>query len=272
MKLTVLAVLMLAVAAVAAAQHPDQKGSKDHPLFTRMPNTYIWRYEEKDFDVYQFRQANGEKLPVEGKKTVIGYAFPAEVKPVPSALQISRNYTNAIAKAGGMMVGPSTQITPTTMKIVQGDKEAWAEIHFESEREFVLTIVEKGEMKQEITAGDLLSSLETAGRVALYINFETGKATLQPDAAAIIDQIVVALRNTPALRVSIEGHTDNVGGAAANQQLSTARANAVMAAIVAKGIAAARLSAAGLGQTKPITDNATEDGRAKNRRVELVKK
>src|SRR6185503_14928905 len=193
MKLTVLAAVLLACAASVAAQKPDVKGSKDHPLFSRMPGTHIWRYEEKEFDVHNFRQADGQRLAVEGKKTVIGYAFPAEMKPSPSQLQISRNYTNAIAKAGGMMIGPSTQISPTTMKLVKDNKEIWAAIDFESEKEYVLTIVEKGEMKQDITAGDLLSSLETAGRIALYINFETGKATLQPDAAAIIDQIVIAL-------------------------------------------------------------------------------
>ena len=142
MKLTVLAALFLAFAATTAAQRPDVEGSKDHPLFSRMPNTYIWRYEEKEFDVHQFRQANGERLPVGGKKTVIGYAFPAEMKPSPSRLQISRNYTNAIAREGGRMVGPLTQISPTTMKLVLGDKEVWAAIDFESEKEFVLTIVE----------------------------------------------------------------------------------------------------------------------------------
>ena len=98
------------------------------------------------------------------------------------------------------------------------------------------------------------------------------KADIKADGQGVIDEIATALRNTPALKVGIEGHTDNVGAAAPNLKLSEARAQAVMAALVAKGIAAARLSAAGFGQTRPIADNAAEDGRAKNRRVELVKK
>ena len=69
----------------------------------------------------------------------------------------------------------------------------------------------------------------------------------------------------------MEGHTDNQGSAAANQALSEKRAQAVVAWLTAHGIPATRLSAKGFGQTKPLIDNGTEDGRAKNRRVELVK-
>jgi len=75
----------------------------------------------------------------------------------------------------------------------------------------------------------------------------------------------------PALKLSIEGHTDNAGNAGHNKTLSMDRAKSVMQAAVKQGIAAGRLSAQGMGQERPIADNRTEDGRAKNRRVELVK-
>jgi outer membrane protein OmpA-like peptidoglycan-associated protein len=159
------------------------------------------------------------------------------------------------------------------MKLVKEDGgEVWAYLWNENADEYGLVIVEKEEMKQEVTASSMLSALETTGRIALYINFDTGKADIQPASMPVIDEVVSLLRNNKQLNVAIEGHTDNVGGAAANQALSEARAKAVMAAIVAKGVGAARLSAAGFGQTKPIDDNATEAGRAKNRRVELVKR
>ena len=83
--------------------------------------------------------------------------------------------------------------------------------------------------------------------------------------------IVKLLRNNPSLSLAVEGHTDNIGTPAYNKKLSDARAKSVMAAVTADGIEARRLKAAGHGQEKPITDNGSEEGRAKNRRVELVK-
>jgi outer membrane protein OmpA-like peptidoglycan-associated protein len=79
------------------------------------------------------------------------------------------------------------------------------------------------------------------------------------------------LNQNPDLKISIEGHTDNVGTPQSNQILSESRAKSVMNALVSKGISAGRLKYKGWGQTKPIADNASEDGKAKNRRVEIVK-
>ena len=76
----------------------------------------------------------------------------------------------------------------------------------------------------------------------------------------------------PEMKIEVGGHTDNVGSADANLKLSRERAQAVMAALAERGVAAGRLTAKGYGQTVPVADNRTEDGRAKNRRVELVKK
>jgi len=86
-----------------------------------------------------------------------------------------------------------------------------------------------------------------------------------------LGEIVKLLQQNPDLKLRVEGHTDNQGNAAANQSLSEKRAQAVVAWLTAHGVEAGRLTAKGLGQTKPVEDNSTEDGRAKNRRVELVK-
>jgi outer membrane protein OmpA-like peptidoglycan-associated protein len=130
----------------------------------------------------------------------------------------------------------------------------------------------KEAMKQDVTASNLLDALNRDGHIALYINFDTGKATIKPKSKPIITQIVEMLKANQGLMVSVEGHTDNVGTPASNKTLSDQRAKTVVAAIVAQGIDAKRLSALGHGQDKPIADNKTEEGRAKNRRVELVKK
>jgi len=130
----------------------------------------------------------------------------------------------------------------------------------------------KEAMKQDVTSSALFEALNRDGHVALYINFDTGKATIRPDSQSVIDQVAEMLQTNPGLNLSVEGHTDSVGSPASNKALSENRAKAVVAALAAKGIDGKRLTAVGWGQDKPIADNRTEEGRAKNRRVELVKK
>ncbi|MFD2783861.1 OmpA family protein [Hymenobacter rubripertinctus] len=108
--------------------------------------------------------------------------------------------------------------------------------------------------------------------MALYVNFDTDKATIRPESEPTVAEVATLLRQNPTLRLAVQGHTDNAGTAAHNQPLSEARAGAVVAFLRAAGIAAERLQAAGFGQTQPLTANTTEAGRAQNRRVELVKR
>ncbi|MEO5695085.1 MAG: OmpA family protein, partial [Usitatibacter sp.] len=137
---------------------------------------------------------------------------------------------------------------------------------------YKLWVTEVAQMQQVVAANKLLDELNKNGFIALYINFDTGKWDLKDDGKATVAEIVKMLKTAPTLKIGIEGHTDNVGQAAANKTLSEKRAQSVMNAIVAGGIDAKRLSSAGFGQEKPVADNRGEEGRAKNRRVELVKK
>ncbi len=108
--------------------------------------------------------------------------------------------------------------------------------------------------------------LEIPGQIV----FETGSAVLKPESEAGINQLKQYLDETPRVtKLRIEGHTDNAGTPAGNETLSGQRALAIKAALIAKGIAKERLLAVGFGQTKPIADNATEEGKAKNRRTEF---
>jgi outer membrane protein OmpA-like peptidoglycan-associated protein len=158
-------------------------------------------------------------------------------------------------------------------RIVRGGQEVWVQLQAANNATlYDLTIVEKKALTQEVTAHDMLAALNRDGFIALYINFDTDKADIRPDSQPTIAQITALLEENPALKVSIEGHTDNTGAPAHNKALSEQRANAVMAAIAKGGVAASRMSAAGWGQEKPVADNRSEAGRAKNRRVELVKK
>jgi outer membrane protein OmpA-like peptidoglycan-associated protein len=102
------------------------------------------------------------------------------------------------------------------------------------------------------------------------VNFDFDKATLRPDARPILDEAVRVLKEEPSIRVSVEGHTDAVGTDAYNQGLSQRRAATVRGYLVDHGIDAGRLSSVGFGESKPVASNDTADGRAQNRRVELL--
>ena len=103
------------------------------------------------------------------------------------------------------------------------------------------------------------------------IQFETNKAVIKPESFGLVDEITAAVRDTPQIKkLSIEGHTDDVGADKYNQKLSEQRAGAVKTYLVEHGIDASRLVAKGWGEAKPIGDNKTEEGREQNRRVEFI--
>jgi outer membrane protein OmpA-like peptidoglycan-associated protein len=262
-------VLLFGLAGGAVARQADAKNCKDHPMFSRMKNFSIDECKA-NFDAGEFYVADGTKT-VEGQKTEINYSL-NEGAQMPSPLQIRRNYAAAAKSLGGTVL--YDQDRHLTAKVVtKAGKEVWLRIEvFNDGRDYTLAVVEVGEMTQEVSASDMLDALNKDGFIALYINFDTGKSEIKPESLAVVEQIAKLLKDNPALKISVEGHTDNVGAAQANKLLSEQRAKSVMNAIVKAGIIPTRLSAVGWGQEKPVSDNRSEDGRAKNRRVEIVKK
>jgi outer membrane protein OmpA-like peptidoglycan-associated protein len=124
---------------------------------------------------------------------------------------------------------------------------------------------------QLLPASEMKKQLDSAGKVALQVKFATDKTDILPDSQPQIEQVMQLLKDDPSLKLAINGHTDNSGEAAHNQTLSEGRAAAVVAALATKGVASTRLAAHGYGDSQPVADNATPEGKAKNRRVELVK-
>jgi OOP family OmpA-OmpF porin len=262
----------------------DIEGSKDNPYLSRMPNYLITDFEEKEFEAFRFCDGKALKT-IEGKYSKTYYEIDENATKA-SGIQISRNYANAVKNIGGTVLYEGTAWESNceegdfcgtgrlvTAKIGKGNKELWVQISTcDDGNDYTLTMIERQAMKQDITASDMLNDLNTAGHVTLYINFDTGKSTIKPESQPVIEQIVSLMKDNPDLKIGVEGHTDNVGDAKKNKILSEDRAKAVVTAIVNQGIDASRLSAAGFGQEKPIADNSTEEGRAKNRRVELVKR
>lgn len=215
-----------------------------------------------------------------------------------SRLELQRNIEAVINRAGGIKVSQAPVTTEAinglgdqtisdttagtgdiynnevaTYVIRRADKTIW--VHFDAGNSSAgLTVAETAPLV--VTAGllpadQLRRELEADGRVAIQVNFAVDKADILPESRGQIDAVLTLLRDQANLRLGVEGHTDNTGSAAHNRALSEARARSVVAALTGAGIAANRLEPRGFGPDRPVADNDAEAGRAKNRRVELVK-
>jgi outer membrane protein OmpA-like peptidoglycan-associated protein len=266
-------VSLIFIMGMALAQEPDAEGGKDHPLFNRMPGYRIQRYEEKEFDTHSFRDSKLNELNVEGHFYEIRYSLQSGVKE-PSRIQVLRNYENAVRKIGGTVL-KSDWDGNSFMKVVKDGQEIWVHAAVGIPEEFSLFIIEKGTMTQDIVANAEVFSndIKATGHAAVYgIYFDTGKSVVKPESDAALGEIAKLLKGNSGLKVNVVGHTDNVGGMDSNMKLSQARADAVVQALTGKyGVAAARVKAYGVGPLSPVASNEKEEGRAKNRRVELVK-
>lgn len=273
--------ILILVSPIALVQVQAQDSEyKDTPWFSGMPNFEIYDAADIEFDSYNF--FNGKNCTtVEGKKFKRTYTLKENAQKS-SVTQIMRNYSNAVKSMGGIIIyegipqeadcAENNGLNMVVGKTVRDGNEMWVEVVTLGGDDYYLTIVLKELMKQDVTASNMFDALNRDGHIALYINFDTGKSVIRDISKPIIEQIVQMMKSNPDLKIGVEGHTDNVGTPASNKTLSEARAKSVVSAIVSQGISADRLSPAGFGQDKPIADNTTEEGRAKNRRVELVKK
>ncbi len=250
----------------------DVEGSKDHPLFNRLPGTYILQYEAVEFDSYTFLDERKREIKVEGRLYKFRYGLKEGAARM-SALQIIRNYENAVKKIGGTVMLSNFEEN-SYMKIINNGKEIWMHV-FNNVGEPILIIIEKEAMTQHILANAeaMGNDLKSSGHVAIYgVFFDTNKSEVKPDSKPALEEIAKVLKKEPGLRLKVVGHTDMTGALEANMKLSQARGEAVVQALVSQhGIAASRLKGHGVGPLAPIASNDTEEGRAKNRRVELVK-
>ncbi len=261
------AALLFVFAVSSRAQDEERKdaeGCKDSPLITRFPGSIINSCDNKEYEQADFPLKDDATKHVEGEY----HTWDIATRPGTSEIQVFRNFQAAIKNAGFTI-----DYANSPEQIVAHKGSTWIFIDNRGDY-YYQTIVTEKEMKQEVTAdaSSLSNEINKSGHVAVYgIHFDTGKATILPDSEATLGEIVKLLQQDADLKLRVEGHTDNQGNAAANQALSEKRAQAVVAWLTAHGVAANRLTAKGFGQAKPIEDNGTEDGRAKNRRVELVK-
>jgi OmpA-OmpF porin, OOP family len=282
-----------------AQEHPDRPGSKDHPLITRYPGSYIEEYDQKEFDEFELPVGlvSADKpcktQHLEGKLTLIRYVPPKGR----STLEVFRNYEQALVKAGFVAVfkcvdqaqcgsgnpkhlgyygGWTNRYLAAKLSRPEGDIYAAVNISQSNEGDLFLAVIEMKPMDAGLITVDattLANDITRTGHASVYgIYFDTGKADVKPESDAALKQIAQLLQQNASLKLYVVGHTDSVGTLVSNLDLSKRRADAVTRLLTTKyNIAEARLSAQGDGPTAPVASNDSEEGRAKNRRVELVK-
>jgi outer membrane protein OmpA-like peptidoglycan-associated protein len=254
----------------------DAEGCKDPALFTRMPNFHIYRCEDIQFDKFEFWISSDKTQAVEGHSIYVNY-YLNENAQAPSGLQIVRNYTNAIKKLGGQLIYEYEDggVQYVTLKLARNGQEIWAKVSGSGNGMYFINIIEKESMNQDVVAdaSSMANTIKQSGKVAVYgIYFDTGKAVLKPESKGTLEEISKLLKTDPGLKLYVVGHTDNVGTYDSNMKLSMERATSVVNALVTQySVNAASLKACGSGPVSPVASNDTEDGKALNRRVELVK-
>lgn len=307
----ILVIVLVLTAAAHAAAGFDPAGVAESTAslppfpFFKAPDGLVSVLDEKDKTVGFDREhfiAGDEIVAIEGKVFRDAFQLGNPDQRQYTEVEFHRNYALAIAQLGGAEVSriqytreaidafggrdavdkhyhgtcPGIDCENHSYLIRQGDKEFWIQVSTGAiPLHGKVVVLERQVMVQSLgflSAGEMKKAIDTSGRVALHINFDTDKATLRPDAQPVIAEIGKLLESDPSLSISIEGHTDSTGDAAHNVELSKARARSVLGALVGLGIDPSRLASTGYGQDKPVADNATEAGRAQNRRVELVKK
>ncbi len=295
----------------AAGQDQDVEGSKDHPLISRYPGSVIKNYLTKEFDEFTLPlskvvdQKFAKSQHLEGKVTRIVYGAPQGR----AVLEVFRNYQGALKKAGFETLftcgpqdcygsgsssarvygsgdyddywGPDHGIHYVSAKLARPEGHVYVSLLVDDQGgnfrpNVEMYVIEMKPMESEliaVNAASLANDINRTGHASVYgIYFDTGKADVKPESDATLKEIAKLFQGDPMLKLYVVGHTDNQGALDLNMELSRRRADAVLAALTTKyAVPAGRLRAYGSGPYAPVASNDNEDGRAKNRRVELVK-
>ena len=246
------------------ADFPFWTGSRFEMVEGRVHQTQITNDSGKSFSRLELLRNMEHALKEAGAVRIFDGQIPNEAAhALPKAVQMA-----ALNGIGDIYNNPSQ-----TWIIRQTDRTVWVHLHVGSASGSLAV----AEVKTLVPTAGLLPVSELArkiaadGRVAVPVEFALDKADILDASRPQIDAVAQLLKDDATLRLSVEGHTDNTGAPARNRPLSEERARAVVAALTQQGIDAQRLEAKGFGADKPVADNASDEGRARNRRVELVR-
>lgn len=276
-RLIILSILLIVVTLPVQAQ-TDCDNCKDHLLIPRMPQYYIETFEEQEFGKEYF--FDGKKFYPEGKRYSYKYRhthWKDKNYKKPSAHQIFENYENEIIRLGGKVIFEQGSTSYYQFE-TEAQQKIWLKLEyvFTPADYFKMIIIEEVNMVQDVVikADAIKDRIDIYGKVAIEgIYFDTGKSTIRAESTPAISEIANYLKSNPSVNCWVVGHTDSDGAFELNSKLSLDRASAIKSELESQyGIKVGRLYAEGVGPLAPIASNKTDEGRQKNRRVELVLK
>jgi len=266
----------LIFAVLVAQQSFSQSPCDPHPLFTKMPNHSISGCEEYEYDKinirYQDEDWNWIQYEKAGYLLKTYYTFNGEMGKNPSNAMIFQNYIQAISSKGGTIID---QANANLYLHFKSAGDSWY-IHIQSDQSGSYSVYSLREenMNQYIalSAEDIAKEMQSNGKATFYgIYFDTDKSEIKPESKETLEQMANYLKSNTQVNVFIVGHTDNTGSFEHNQQLSEKRAEAVVTYLIENHqIAASRLKGYGVSSLSPVSTNTSEEGKSKNRRVEMV--
>ena len=255
---------------------------KEHPLIRPFPGSkLIPGGEYSDFSEYTFKVNDPQSNKIV-KKAVKGTFWKLTYRLFDakgnwdsshSILEYRENYKQAALEKGGEILYENQGYLTFTLPGDDGSK-TWCEVHIWNKSQQDIRVIEEAGFKKSLTFGpaDMKAALDADGRVQLYgILFDVDKATLKDESVKQLQHVVTLMKDNPELTLEVQGHTDDQGSDDYNLKLSQSRAETVATYLGLFGIDSSRLAPRGYGESKPVEPNTTEEGRAKNRRVELVK-
>ncbi|NML22068.1 OmpA family protein [Pseudoflavitalea sp. G-6-1-2] len=261
-----------------------QNSVTSHSLFTTLPNYEVDKYsvEQKEFDqlkVIFADKTKADKVRYEDKEGALEkmtFKWLGTWDAKPGNLQILNNFKNAVKQKGGEQVYYDDFYKDKVyFKLKQGGNTYWILVTADGIGNYTITSVKEQAMKQDVvmTIDDIKNSLDAEGKVLFYgIYFDTDKATIKPESAETLKAIAGYLKANP-VNVFIVGHTDNTGSFDHNLALSKERAASVANELTTKyAVNKAQVTAQGVGSLSPVASNKSEEGKSKNRRVEIVLK
>ena len=248
----------------------DAKGCVESKVLTRMPGCMIIRCEYKDYAAADMPRTKSERNHmIEGEFEHTIYRCPQGK----SGLELGRNAEAAMKNAGFNVFYTDVYAGGARFYVTGQKGPQWVHVNaFAAQYEVFAVKQKQMEQAMKANAEGWAEQVNQSGRVSVYgINFDTGKSTIRPDSAPVLEEVAKMLRANASWAMLVAGHTDNVGAKEMNLALSRQRAEAVIAWLTGHGVDKSRLVPAGFGDTRPVAENTNDEGRQKNRRVDLVK-